>query len=57
MGGYATASQLTCVVFLAMNGVQLRLDIDAAERLVTAVAAGRTEEVKEISRELRALAA
>lgn len=39
-----------------MNGVQLRPDIDAAERLVVAVAAGRTEEVKEISQELRALA-
>ncbi|MEV6791794.1 type II toxin-antitoxin system death-on-curing family toxin [Streptomyces sp. NPDC051320] len=46
----------SCVVFLAMNGVQLRPDIDAAERLVIGVAAGRTEEVKTVSQELRALA-
>lgn len=54
--GNKRASWVSCVVFLAMNGVQLRPDIDAAERLVIAVAAGRTEEVKTISQELRALA-
>ncbi|MFE2379452.1 type II toxin-antitoxin system death-on-curing family toxin [Streptomyces sp. NPDC059398] len=54
--GNKRTAWVSCVVFLAMNGVQLRPDIDAAERLVVAVAAGRTEEVKEISQELRALA-
>ncbi|WP_328377202.1 type II toxin-antitoxin system death-on-curing family toxin [Streptomyces sp. NBC_01020] len=54
--GNKRTAWVSCAVFLAMNGVQLRPDIDAAERLVVAVAAGRTEEVKEISRELRALA-
>ncbi|WP_406139523.1 type II toxin-antitoxin system death-on-curing family toxin [Streptomyces sp. NBC_01089] len=54
--GNKRTAWVSCVVFLAMNGVQLRPDIDAAERLVVAVAAGRTEEVKEISQELRSLA-
>ncbi|MET9533803.1 type II toxin-antitoxin system death-on-curing family toxin [Streptomyces sp. NPDC006649] len=54
--GNKRTAWVSCVVFLAMNGVQLRPDIDAAERLVIAVAAGRTEEVEEISQELRALA-
>jgi death-on-curing protein len=46
----------SCMVFLAMNDVQLRPDIDAAERLVIAVSTGRTDEVKGISEALRALA-
>ncbi|MFJ4695085.1 type II toxin-antitoxin system death-on-curing family toxin [Streptomyces sp. NPDC088766] len=45
----------SCVVFLAMNGVQLRLDIDAAERLVIAVATGAVDEVGAISEALREL--
>ncbi|MFF7263539.1 type II toxin-antitoxin system death-on-curing family toxin [Streptomyces sp. NPDC008159] len=46
----------SCVVFLAMNGAQLRPDIDAAERLVIAVATGDMDEVKVISEVLRGLA-
>lgn len=46
----------SCVVFLAMNDVQLRPDIDAAERLVIAVATGDMDEVKVISEALRELA-
>ncbi|WP_371579926.1 type II toxin-antitoxin system death-on-curing family toxin [Streptomyces sp. NBC_01314] len=46
----------SCVVFLAMNDVQLRPDIDAAERLVIAVATGDMDEVKAISEALRELA-
>ena len=41
--------------FLAMNDVQLRADIDAAERLVIAVATGGVDEVKVISEALRDL--
>ncbi|NEA61671.1 type II toxin-antitoxin system death-on-curing family toxin [Streptomyces sp. SID12488] len=46
----------SCVVFLALNDVQLRPDIDAAERLVIAVASGGVDEVKAISEVLRDLA-
>ncbi|MEU2876844.1 type II toxin-antitoxin system death-on-curing family toxin [Streptomyces sp. NPDC007070] len=46
----------SCVVFLALNDVQLRPDIDAAERLVIAVATGATDEVKAIGEALRELA-
>ncbi|MDX2543692.1 type II toxin-antitoxin system death-on-curing family toxin [Streptomyces sp. WI04-05B] len=46
----------SCVVFLALNDVQLRPDIDAAERLVIAVASGSADEVKAISEVLRDLA-
>ncbi|WP_327345473.1 type II toxin-antitoxin system death-on-curing family toxin [Streptomyces europaeiscabiei] len=46
----------SCVVFLAMNDIQLRPDIDAAERLVIAVATGDMDEVKVISEALRELA-
>lgn len=46
---------LSCVTFLAMNGVDLRPDIDAAERLVIAVATGEMDEVKAISQGLREL--
>ncbi|MEU9593218.1 type II toxin-antitoxin system death-on-curing family toxin [Streptomyces sp. NPDC048219] len=45
----------SCVVFLAMNGVELRPDIDAAERLVIAVATGAEDEIKVISEALRDL--
>ncbi|MFC0602112.1 type II toxin-antitoxin system death-on-curing family toxin [Streptomyces palmae] len=47
----------SCVTFLAMNGVQLRPDIDAAERLVIAVATGALDEVKTIAEGLRELLA
>jgi death-on-curing protein len=46
----------SCVVFLALNDVQLRPDIDAAERLVIGVATGELEDVKVISEALRDLA-
>ncbi|MFE9172612.1 type II toxin-antitoxin system death-on-curing family toxin [Streptomyces kebangsaanensis] len=46
----------SCVVFLALNDVQLRPDIDAAERLIIAVATGTLEEVKTIGEALRGLA-
>jgi death-on-curing protein len=47
---------VSCVVFPAMNGVQLRPDIDAAERLVIAVSTGAWEEVEVIGEALRELA-
>ncbi|MFI7398936.1 type II toxin-antitoxin system death-on-curing family toxin [Streptomyces sp. NPDC049541] len=46
----------SCVVFLAMNDVQLRPDIDAAERLVIGVATGSLDEVKVIAEALQSLA-
>jgi death-on-curing protein len=46
----------SCAVFLALNDVQLRPDIDAAERLVIGVATGELEDVKVISEALRDLA-
>ncbi|WP_405520103.1 type II toxin-antitoxin system death-on-curing family toxin [Streptomyces canus] len=54
--GYKRTAWVSCVVFLAMNDVQLRPDIDAAERLVIAVATGDLDEVKAISEVLRDLA-
>ncbi|MEW2635873.1 type II toxin-antitoxin system death-on-curing family toxin [Streptomyces sp. NPDC048389] len=46
----------SCMVFLAMNEVQLRPGIDAGERLVIAVSTGRMDELKAISEALRDLA-
>ncbi|MGW2637251.1 type II toxin-antitoxin system death-on-curing family toxin [Streptomyces sp. NPDC001348] len=54
--GNKRTAWVSCVVFLAMNEVQLRPDIDAAERLVVAVATGSLEEVKVIGEALRELA-
>jgi death on curing protein len=54
--GNKRTAWVSCVVFLAMNEVQLRPDIDAAERLVIAVATGSLDEVKAISEALRDLA-
>ncbi|MCO4699165.1 type II toxin-antitoxin system death-on-curing family toxin [Streptomyces sp. RO-S4] len=54
--GNKRTAWVSCVVFLALNGVQLRPDIDAAEHLVIAVATGRLDEVKAISEALRDLA-
>ncbi|MGC9536271.1 type II toxin-antitoxin system death-on-curing family toxin [Streptomyces sp. UG1] len=54
--GNKRTAWVSCVVFLAMNDVQLRPDIDAAERLVIAVATGSLEEVKVIAEALRDLA-
>lgn len=53
--GNKRTAWLSCVTFLAMNGVDLLPDIDAAERLVIAVATGEMDEVKGISQGLRAL--
>ncbi|WP_046500096.1 type II toxin-antitoxin system death-on-curing family toxin [Streptomyces odonnellii] len=53
--GNKRTAWLSCVTFLAMNDVQLRPDIDAAERLVIAVATGEMDEVKAISESLREL--
>ncbi|MGW4301918.1 type II toxin-antitoxin system death-on-curing family toxin [Streptomyces sp. NPDC004100] len=53
--GNKRTAWVSCVVFLAMNDVQLRPDIDAAERLVIAVATGDTEEIKVIAEALRDL--
>ncbi|MFF7437199.1 type II toxin-antitoxin system death-on-curing family toxin [Streptomyces sp. NPDC008122] len=55
LDGNKRTAWLSCVTFLAMNGVQLRPDIDAAERLVIAVATGETDEVKVIAQGLREL--
>ncbi|MFE1440071.1 type II toxin-antitoxin system death-on-curing family toxin [Streptomyces sp. NPDC058739] len=54
--GNKRTAWVSCVVFLAMNDVQLRPDIDAAERLVIAVASGSLDEVKVIAETLRGLA-
>lgn len=54
--GNKRTAWVSCVVFLAMNEVQLRPDVDAAERLVIAVATGGMDEVKAISEALRSLA-
>ncbi|MFE2978732.1 type II toxin-antitoxin system death-on-curing family toxin [Streptomyces sp. NPDC059258] len=53
--GNKRTAWLSCVTFLAMNGVDLRPDIDAAERLVIDVATGETDEIKAISQGLRDL--
>jgi death on curing protein len=53
--GNKRTAWLSCVTFLAMNGIDLRPDIDAAERLVIAVATGEMDEVKDISQGLREL--
>ncbi|MEV7373095.1 type II toxin-antitoxin system death-on-curing family toxin [Streptomyces sp. NPDC090301] len=53
LDGNKRTAWLSCVTFLAMNGVQLRPDIDTAERLVIAVATGEIDEVKAISHGLR----
>ncbi|GHF97293.1 type II toxin-antitoxin system death-on-curing family toxin [Streptomyces zaomyceticus] len=57
LDGNKRTAWLSCVTFLAMNGVQLRPDIDAAERLVIAVATAAIDEVKAISHGLRELIA
>ena len=56
LDGNKRTAWVSCVVFLAMNGAQLRPDIDTAERLVIAVSTGSVDEVKAISEVLRGLA-
>ncbi|GAA1355558.1 type II toxin-antitoxin system death-on-curing family toxin [Streptomyces beijiangensis] len=53
--GNKRTAWVSCVSFLAMNDIQLRPDIDAAERLVIEVATGRMDEVKVIGQGLRDL--
>lgn len=53
--GNKRTAWLSCVTFLAMNGVDLRPDIDTAERLVIDVATGEADEIKAISQGLRDL--
>ncbi|OII66482.1 type II toxin-antitoxin system death-on-curing family toxin [Streptomyces sp. CC77] len=53
--GNKRTAWLSCVTFLAMNGVDLRPDIDAAEQLVIDVATGREDEVKAVAERLAAL--
>lgn len=53
--GNKRTAWLSCVTFLTLNGVTLRPDIDAAERLVIGVVTGRIDEVKAIAEGLRAL--
>ncbi|MFC9425312.1 type II toxin-antitoxin system death-on-curing family toxin [Streptomyces sp. NPDC056987] len=53
--GNKRTAWLSCVTFLALNEVHLRPDIDAAERLVIAVATGRMDEIKTIADGLREL--
>ncbi|MFJ6907348.1 type II toxin-antitoxin system death-on-curing family toxin [Streptomyces griseoluteus] len=54
--GNKRTAWVSCMVFLAMNGRQLRADIDAGERLVIAVATGSVDEIKTIAEALRDLA-
>ncbi|MGW1134147.1 type II toxin-antitoxin system death-on-curing family toxin [Streptomyces griseoluteus] len=54
--GNKPTAWVSCMVFLAMNGRQLRADIDAGERLVIAVATGSVDEIKTIAEALRDLA-
>ncbi|MFF9360606.1 type II toxin-antitoxin system death-on-curing family toxin [Streptomyces griseoluteus] len=54
--GNKRTAWVSCMVFLDMNGRQLRADIDAGERLVIAAATGSTDEIKAISEALRDLA-
>ncbi|RSS44772.1 type II toxin-antitoxin system death-on-curing family toxin [Streptomyces sp. WAC08241] len=53
--GNKRTAWLSCMTFLALNGIRLRPDIDAAERLVIAVATGETDEIGAIADGLRAL--
>ncbi|MEU2872118.1 type II toxin-antitoxin system death-on-curing family toxin [Streptomyces olivoreticuli] len=48
--GNKRTAWLACVTFLALHGIQLRPDIDAAELLVLAVTTGEMREVEEIAR-------
>ncbi len=53
--GNKRTAWLSCRASSTMNGVDLRPGIDAAERLVIAVATGEMDEVKVISQGLRDL--
>ncbi|WP_344961800.1 type II toxin-antitoxin system death-on-curing family toxin [Streptomyces thioluteus] len=53
--GNKRTAWLSCVTFLALNGVDLRPDIDAAERLVIAVTTGEIRDTRDIAQGLRNL--
>ncbi|GAA2958326.1 type II toxin-antitoxin system death-on-curing family toxin [Streptomyces enissocaesilis] len=53
--GNKRTAWVSCVVFLAMNEVQLRPDLDRAEHSVVEVATGRLEDVPAIGQVLRDL--
>ncbi|MFC5722398.1 type II toxin-antitoxin system death-on-curing family toxin [Streptomyces gamaensis] len=53
--GNKRTAWLSCVTFLTLNGIGLRPDIDAAERLVIGVTTGAVREVADIARGLREL--
>ncbi|MER5783369.1 Fic family protein [Streptomyces mobaraensis] len=55
--GNKRTAWLACVTFLALHGVELRRDVDAAERLVLDVTTGRVRDVAEVSRRLGELVA
>jgi death-on-curing protein len=54
--GNKRTAWLSCATFLAVNGVDLVPDIDAAEELVIAVATGEVADLTTISEGLRRLA-
>ncbi|QFR93866.1 type II toxin-antitoxin system death-on-curing family toxin [Streptomyces tsukubensis] len=56
LDGNKRTAWLSCVTFLAMNGVQPRPGIDRAERLVIDVSTGEADDVEEIGGVLRELA-
>ncbi|MFF4218444.1 type II toxin-antitoxin system death-on-curing family toxin [Streptomyces nondiastaticus] len=47
--GNKRTAWLSCVTFLALNGIRLRPDIDAAESLVIGVTTGAIREVSDIA--------
>jgi death-on-curing protein len=53
--GNKRTAWLSCVTFLALNGVELRPDIDGAERLVIGVTTGDIADAAVIAEGLRAL--
>ncbi|MGG8409723.1 type II toxin-antitoxin system death-on-curing family toxin, partial [Streptomyces sp. 12297] len=53
--GNRRAGFLACATFLAVNGIELRPDIDAAEGLVNDVATGEVDDVQAIAHRLRGL--
>lgn len=53
--GNKRTAWLSCVAFLPLNGVSLRPDIDATERLVISVATAESDDAKPIAEALREL--
>ncbi|RLU79734.1 type II toxin-antitoxin system death-on-curing family toxin [Streptomyces griseocarneus] len=53
--GNKRTAWLSCVTFLTLNGIDLRPDIDAAERLVIAVTTGQIRDAHDIAQGLRDL--